>query len=65
VKGTILVSETGHEAKAVWLPKSQIEFQRTGKSAPAFTTQGKPIQGGLPLLAVNCPEWLAKDRGFI
>jgi hypothetical protein len=64
-RAAILVSEDGDEAKAVWLPKSQIEFTLTGRNTPAKTTQGKPLANGLPVVAVNLPEWLAKERGLI
>lgn len=63
VKGTILVSKSGAESEAVWL--KDVEFVRTGKSAPATTTAGKPVQGGLPIVAVNVPEWLARDKGLL
>lgn len=65
VRATVLVSESGDESKAVWLPKSEIAIAETGRRAPAITTQGKPVENGLPVIACNIPEWLAKDRGLI
>jgi hypothetical protein len=62
-RGAILVSETGEEAKAVWLPKSEIQYELTGREADAKTTRGKPLK--LPTVKVEVPEWLAKDRGLI
>jgi hypothetical protein len=35
--------------KEVWLPKSQVEFERGGRSEGTFTM----------------PEWLAKEKGLI
>lgn len=45
----ILVSDDGDLEKAVWLPKSQVEFEK---------------QRG-DVITVACPEWLAKERGLI
>ena len=39
----------GHEAP-VWLPKSQVEYERNGDGS-TFT--------------VTLPEWLAKEKGLI
>jgi hypothetical protein len=56
-RGAVLVSETGEESKAVWLPKSQIEISSNGKTAKATTTKGKPIT--LPVVEVTLPIWAA------
>ncbi|MER8503824.1 hypothetical protein [Mesorhizobium sp. M1142] len=45
----VRVSETGDDAKAVWVPVSEIEMVK------------KP--GGL--VVVTMPEWLALSKGFI
>lgn len=45
----ILVSENGDKDKAVWLPKSQVEYEEQ-KSG---------------YVEVQCPEWLANDKGLI
>ena len=45
----IRVNDAGK--KAVWLPKSRIEFQ--------------PDQPKLGMVTVTLPEWLAKDRRLI
>lgn len=47
----ILFSDTADKKDAVWLPKSQVEFERDG-SQERFVT-------------VTLPEWLAKDKGLI
>lgn len=46
----ILVSDDGHGEKAVWIPKSQCEFEQTGKPG---------------IVLVTLPTWLAKERGLI
>lgn len=46
----ILVSDDGDSEKAVWLPKSQCEFEQTDK--PGIVT-------------VTLPVWLAKERRLI
>jgi len=46
----ILVSETGDEKKAVWLPKSQCDIE--GKR-------------GSDSIIVTLPEWLALREGLI
>lgn len=47
----MLVSDDGDEKKAVWLPLSQVEYKRLPNSAN--------------LIEVQCPDWLAKERGLI
>ncbi len=46
----VLVSDTGDEKDAVWLPLSQVEIEPGGKPG---------------VVVVTCPEWLAKDKGLI
>lgn len=45
----VLVSDTGENDDAVWLPRSQIEIE--------------PAKKGL--FTVTMPEWLAKDKGLV
>jgi hypothetical protein len=45
----LLVSDTGIKEQAVWLPKSKIEFE--------MTDAGR--------VQVQCPEWLAIERGLL
>ena len=47
----ILVSETGEEKDAVWLPLSQIEVE--------------PAKGKPGVVVVTMPEWLAMDKKLI
>lgn len=65
VREAIQVSIDGDTNKAVWLPKSQVQFTHAGRKAPATTTAGNPVPNGLPVIICNVPEWLAKDRGLI
>ena len=46
----LLVSDNGDEARAKWLPKSQVE------------TNSKTSEG---IVDLTMPVWLAKDKGFI
>lgn len=46
----ILVSDDGDLEKAVWLPKSQVEFVE---------------KAGSDVIEVTLPEWLATERGLV
>lgn len=46
-----LMSDDGTKARAKWVPKSQGEYDPTS-AAPHIGT-------------LTCPEWLAKEKGFI
>jgi len=50
----IRVSEDGDEARAVWLPLSQIE------TSPAKSRDA----GLLPCVDVQIPQWLAEKKGL-
>lgn len=45
----VLVSKTGDEEDAVWVPKSQIELEPKGKDLAVLTG----------------PEWLLIDKGLV
>lgn len=45
----VLMSDTGRKENAVWLPKSQIEYD----------------QASIGMVQVTMPEWLAKEKGLI
>jgi hypothetical protein len=45
----VRVSDTGEDAKAVWLPLSQVEVARQAKGT----------------VVVTLPEWLALQKGLI
>jgi hypothetical protein len=51
----VLVSETGDEKKAVWIPKSQCAVERTG-------TVGARRYS---IVIVTLPEWQAIDKGLV
>lgn len=58
----VQVSDTGEEARAVWLPKSQIQLNPSGKKVPAVKKDGQHTI--LPVVTVQIPEWLAKNKGL-
>jgi hypothetical protein len=59
----VLVSDTGKEMRAVWIPKQFIEIHKDGKSSQATRTDGQ--HAVLPVVTITCPQWLAKDKGLI
>jgi hypothetical protein len=59
----VLVSETGEETKAVWLPLSKIEIEETGKTSTGTLKSGQAAM--LPMIVVTLPEWLAIDKALI
>lgn len=59
----VLVSDTGDEAKAVWLPKQHVEIERTGKTVTGTKRNGQKTSW--PLVTVTIPEWLAKEKGLV
>lgn len=56
----ILVSETGDEKKAIWIPKSQCEVERTGKFV-----EGQIGSKKYPVVIVTMPEWQAINKGLV
>ena len=53
----VLVSETGDEKKAKWLPKSKVEVEKTGK-----VVQGTVGARKFAVVIVTLPEWLAVEK---
>ena len=49
----ILVSADGDEAKAMWLPKSQITFEPINKTKSETE------------IIVELPDWLAEKKGLV
>ncbi len=47
----ILVSDDGEEKNAVWLPKSQVEWEMKAVKTQTVT--------------VDVPEWLAIEKGLV
>jgi len=62
-RDAVLVSDKGEEAKAVWLPLSQIEIHREGKSSQAVNRNGQT--SSRPVVTVTVPDWLAKEKGLV
>jgi hypothetical protein len=56
----LLVSDTGIKEQAVWLPKSKIEFEMIGATVGGAD---KGNAGGR--VQVQCPEWLAIEKGLL
>lgn len=56
----VLVSETGQDARAKWIPKSQVEVEPTG-SFVQWQVGAKKY----PLVKLTLPEWLANNNGLI
>lgn len=59
----VCVSDTGDEKDAVWLPLAQIGLRVTTKRTKATLKSGAGIT--LPLVAIELPEWLAKNKGLV
>lgn len=59
----VLVSDTGDESRAVWLPKSHIEIVKTDKTVTGTRKDGQSMNW--PLVTVTVPEWLAIEKGLI
>lgn len=47
----ILVSDDGDRDSAVWLPKSQIKYEKLRREGE--------------IIAVSLPEWLAIEKGLV
>jgi hypothetical protein len=54
----LLVSDTGIEEQAVWMPKSKIEFEKIGASAAGPNRS-------LASVKVTAPEWLLVKKGLL
>lgn len=59
----VLISETGEEAKAVWLPKSELSIRDLGRTTPAIKKGG--VRVPVRLIEITVPDWLAKNKGLI
>lgn len=56
---SLLASSNGDIARAVWLPKSQVEIEETG--ALERKRNGRTAQPAI----ITLPNWLAKEKGLI
>ncbi len=59
----ILVSDTGEESKAVWLPLSLVELFDMKKTATRTNKAGQKVV--LPLVTVTLRERLAIEKGLV
>jgi hypothetical protein len=62
-QGAILVSDTGDENAAKWIPKSLCQFDDTGKTAKGTNKAGQHVT--LKCVTVTTEEWVATDKGLI
>lgn len=59
----VLVSDTGEEMKAVWLPLSRIEIKAKNKTVRGTLKNGQFCN--FPLVTVTLPERLAIEKGLV
>jgi len=59
----VLVSDDGHEAKAVWLPRSLIEIEKLNRTTVGEKKNGQRVT--LDLVTITVPERIAKEKGLI
>jgi hypothetical protein len=59
----ILVSDTGEEAKAVWLPLSWVEIEDARNIAKGKLKGGQSVT--LQMIVVTMPERLAMEKGLV
>ena len=59
----VLVSYTGEEAKAVWLPLSRVEIEEARNTAKGKLKGGQTVT--LQIIVVTMPERLAMEKGLV
>jgi hypothetical protein len=62
-KGAVLVSNDGDEEKAVWIPKSLCQFERSNSLITGTRKNGQKIQ--LNVAKVTTQQWVARDKGLL
>jgi hypothetical protein len=62
-KLAVLVSDTGEERKAVWLPLSIVEIEETNKRVTGMLKNGLKV--ACPMIVVTMPERLAIEKGLV
>ena len=60
---SVLVSDTGEEAKAVWLPLSRVEIEDAKNTAKGQLKGGQTVT--LQMIVVTMPERLAMEKGLV
>lgn len=58
-----LLSQTGDEKSAIWLPKSMCEVERSGKQQGGYRRNGQRCN--LDIVHVTLRQSLAKEKGLI
>jgi hypothetical protein len=59
----VLVSDTGEEASAVWLPLSRVEIEEAKNTAKGKLKGGHTVT--LQMIVVTMPERLAIEKGLV
>jgi hypothetical protein len=59
----VLVSYTGEEAKAVWLPLSRVEIEEARNTAKGKLEGGQTVT--LEIIVVTMSERLAMEKGLV
>jgi hypothetical protein len=62
-QGAILVSDNGDETRAVWIPKSLCEFERSNSFLTGKRKNGSSLK--LQFVTVTLSERFAKEKGLI
>lgn len=62
-KGAYLVSVTGEEDRATWIPKSLAELERKGHQVDGITRRAQLVK--LDAVRISIPQWVAKEKGLI
>lgn len=62
-QGAILVSDNGDETRAVWIPKSQCEFERKNSFLTGKRKNGSSLK--LQSVTVTLSERFAKEKGLV
>jgi hypothetical protein len=62
-RGAVLVSATGEEAIAIWIPKASCQFEHTGKTVGGKLKSGRPQQ--FSVVTLTLPQWVARNKGLI
>jgi hypothetical protein len=59
----VLVSDTGEEAKAVWLPLSRVDIEDARNITKGKLESGQTVT--LRMIVVTMPERLAIEKGLV
>lgn len=62
-QGAVLVSQTGDERTAKWIPKSLCALADKARRVAGVNTQLKPVS--LKLVTLTTEEWVAKEKGLV